>query len=126
MDQTHFTASELRKLAVLINCFTAIGGQMLVKNGETYRQAFSNLQKFRRNNKEFLERVHSAALEHGAVSALRLSEDLERQPTDTIKIIGMVHRCLEASTFLSHCIAASEQKIAFQAAGEHRMERRLH
>jgi hypothetical protein len=126
MDQAHFTASEIEKLAVLINCFTVMGSQMLVQKGEAHKQARSNLQNIKRENKDFLERIHFLALKSGAVSALRLSEDLERSATDTIQIIGLVHRCLLASVFLSHCIAASEKKVAFQTASEHPIERRLH
>ena len=125
MDQTHFTASEIEKLAVLINCFNAIGANMLVQNGETYKQAYGNLQKFKQKNKDFLEHIHAIALKSGTVSALRLSEDLERAPADAIQMIGLVHRCLLASVFLSHCIAASEKKIALQTTSEHVLVRRL-
>jgi hypothetical protein len=83
-----FTAPEIQKLSVLINCLTVIGSELLAQRAGTLKQGYANLHKFRKENKEFLEEIHSLALKANAVSALRLSEDLERPATDVFQLLG--------------------------------------
>lgn len=110
MDTVEFTAQGIRKLAVLINCFSVIGSELLNRQTGTLKQGFANLKKFKAENKDFLEEVHGLALRHHAVSPLRLSEDLEETGKDAFQLLGVVHRCMSASVFLSHCIASSGKK----------------
>jgi hypothetical protein len=125
VDTPVFTAPQIRKLAILINCFTVIGAEMLAQRAGTLQQAYANLQKFKRENKELLEEVHSLALKVEAVSALRLSEDLEQKTGDAIHILEIVRRCCLASVFLSHCIVGSSRSIPLEVR-EQPSERRLH
>ena len=126
METTEFTAQGIQKLAVLINCFTAIGSALLSQRTGNLKQGFSNLQKFKNENKILLEEVHSLALRCNAVSALRLSEDLERPGADAFQLLDLVHRCLAASVFLSHCIATSEKQKSFTVSEQPTEPRHLH
>jgi hypothetical protein len=115
---------DVERLAILINCVSAIGSQLLAKRPDLRQTAYDNLQKFKRTDKDLLENVHSMALKAGSVSVLRLSEDLERPPTDAMQAIGLAHNCLLATVFLSFCIAS--QKSASLPASDVANERRLH
>jgi hypothetical protein len=119
-----FTEQEVRKLAVLINCFTAIGSELLGRTN-ALKQGYTNLQKFRNENKGLLEDIHSHALSCNAVSPLRLAEDLERAGPDVLQLLSLVQRCLLASIFLSHCIATSG-KQPFPVTQQVAEQRRLH
>jgi hypothetical protein len=126
VDTAAFTDQEIRKLAVLINCFTAIGGELLDRRTGALQQAYTNLQKFKRENKELLEKAHSQALNCNAVSALRLSEDLERLRPSVSDLMQLVQRCLSASTFLSHCIAATGKPKPSAVMEQAAEQQRLH
>jgi hypothetical protein len=126
MDEAHFTAPEIQKLAALINCFAAIGSEMLAHKGGAYARAYSNLENIVRDDKELLERIHTLALKNKAVSALRLSEDLKQLTPNAGHIMGLVNQCLMAAVFLSHCISSSEKALAFQATNEQPATQRLH
>jgi hypothetical protein len=124
MDTGEFTAPAIQKLAVLINCLTVIGSELLARRGKM-QQGYANLRKFRKENKELLDEVHSLSLKYNATSALRVSEDLEQPPMDASKILGLVQQCLTASVFISHCIATSGKGVSL-APSEQAAERRLH
>jgi hypothetical protein len=127
VDTPAFTAPQIRKLAILINCFTVIGAEIVAQRSGTLQQAYANLRKFKHENKELLEEMHSLALKAEAVSALRLSEDLEQKAgrADALQILEIVRRCCLASVFLSHCIVASSKSISFEARDQP-SERHLH
>ena len=112
-----FTTTQIERLAVLIKCFSVVGSQLLFQRSKLYQIAYANLLKFRSNDKDLLEIIHSLALKNGAISPLRLSEDLERSPTDTVQAIILAQRCLLATGFLSHCIAMSGKQVSSPAAG---------
>jgi len=112
-----FTATQIERLAVIIKCFSVIGSQLLFQKSQLYQIACANLPKFRSNDKELLETAHSLALKNGAISPLRLSEDLERSPTDTVQAIVLAQRCLLATAFLSHCIAMSGKQVSSPEMG---------
>jgi hypothetical protein len=120
-----FTAPAIRKLAILINCFTVIGAELLAQRTGTRQQGYANLQKFKDENRELLEEVHSLALKAEAVSALRLSEDLAQRTGDAFQILELVRRCCLASVFLSHCIVTSSKSVSLDAP-EQPSEHRLH
>jgi len=121
-----FTASAIRKLAVLINCLSVIGSQLVAQREGTLNQGRANLLKFRNENAELLQEVHGLALKDNAESALRLIEDLERPAVaDAGYLLGLVKRCLLASVFLSHCIATSGGEMSL-APSENASEQRLH
>jgi hypothetical protein len=121
-----FTADEIRRLATLINCLSLIGGELLAQRTGLLKTGYANLAKFKNENKGLLEEVHSLALKHNAVSALRLSEDLAQGATDAIQILDLARRCLLASVFLSHCIATSGKEPSFAVAEDVAAERSLH
>jgi hypothetical protein len=125
VDTPVFTAPAMRKLAILINCFTVIGAELLAQRSGTREQGYANLRKFKRENKELLEEMHSLALKAGAVSALRLSEDLEQSAADAVQILDLARRCCLASVFLSHCIVASSKSVSLDAP-EQPTDHRLH
>jgi hypothetical protein len=125
VDIERLTDQEIRKLAVLINCFTAIGSELLGRTN-ALKQGHANLQKFRNENKELLEDIHSHALKGDAVSPLRLAEDLERAGPDVLQLLNLVQRCLLASIFLSHCIATTGKQEAFPVTEQPAEQRRLH
>jgi hypothetical protein len=125
MTETYFTAAEIGKLARLVNSFGIIGAQLIVRHRpDYYQRAHINLQNFRRDNKELLERIHSLARESGDESALRLAEDLEKMPPDAMQVLALARRCLLASAFLGHCIAASDQPHIQPSAPQ--LDKRLH
>jgi hypothetical protein len=126
MNEAHFTPPEIQKLAALINCFAAIGSEMLAHKGGEYARAYNNLENFAKDDKEFLERVHALSLKSKAISALRLSEDLKQLTPNAAHIMGLVNQCLMVTVFLSHCISSSEKALAFQAANEQPAAQRLH
>jgi hypothetical protein len=110
MAETFLTPSEIGELARLVNSFGIIGGQLIAKSRpEHYQRAHANLQNFRRSNKELLERIDGMARQTGDESALRLSEDLEKVPTDVAQALQLARRCLLASAYLGHCIAAVDR-----------------
>jgi hypothetical protein len=59
MDEAHFTAPEIQKLAALINCFAAIGSEMLAYKGGAHATAYGNSENVMRHDKEFVEHVHA-------------------------------------------------------------------
>jgi hypothetical protein len=125
MAETYFSATELGKLARLVNALAIIGAQLIGRHPpDHYQRAHINLRNFRRNNKELLEKIHSMAGESRDESALRLAEDLERMPPDVIQALALARRCLLASAFLGHCIAASDQPH-IQTDAPH-LDRQLH
>jgi hypothetical protein len=114
----HFTIAQIERLATLILCLSAIGSQLLFQRSKLYGKACADLTMFRSSDKELLETVHALALKNGAMSALRLSEDLERCPTgDTVQAIILAHRCMLATGFLAHCIAMSGKQASSPAMG---------
>lgn len=126
MDTAEFTVAGMRKLAVLINCLSVIGGELLAQRSGTLKAGYANLAKFKNENKDLLEEVHALALKHNAISALRLSEDLERGAKDAIEILNLARGCLLASVFLSHCIVIWGKETLLTAPGGVKAERSLH
>jgi hypothetical protein len=126
MDTATFTAPAIRKLAVLINCFSVIGSQLVAQREGTLNQGHANLLKFKNENAGLLQEVHTLALKGNAESALRLIEDLERPASaDVGYLLGLTKRCLLASVFLSHCIARSGDEMSLTPS-ETASEQRLH
>jgi hypothetical protein len=126
MSENYFAATDIGQLARLINSFGIIGAQLMIRHRpDHYQRAQTNLQNFRRKNRELLDRVHALALKSGDESALRLAEDLERVPADAMQALVLARRCLLASAFLGHCIAHAEQP-AVQPSDEPQVARRLH
>jgi len=110
MAETFFTLSEIGELARLVNSLGIIGAQLIARNRpEHYQRAHANLQNFRRTNKELLERIDGMARNTGDESALRLAEDLEKLPADVAQALQLARRCLLASAYLGHCIAAVDR-----------------
>jgi len=126
VDTGEFTIAGIRKLAMLINCLSVIGGELLAQRSGILKAGYANLAKFKNENKDLLEEVHVLALKHNAVSALRLSEDLEHGAKDAVEILTLARGCLLASVFLSHCIVTSGKDISFAASEEAIAERSLH
>jgi hypothetical protein len=126
VDTEEFTAAGIRKLAILINCLSVIGGELLAQRSGTLKTGYANLAKFKNENKHLLEEIHALALKHNAVSALRLSEDLERGAKDAVEILSLARECLLASVFLSHCIATSGKGVSLAASGAATAEQSFH
>jgi hypothetical protein len=125
MTETYFTTTEIAKLARLINSFGIIGGQLIHRHKpDQCQHAHINLTHLKRDNKELLERIHSLARKSNDESALRLTEDLERVPPDAAHALALARRCLFASGFLGHLIAASQQPDIQPSTPQ--LDRRLH
>ena len=112
-----FTATQIERLAFLIKWFSIIGGELLFQRSKMYQISYVELLNFRSNDKELLEIVHSLALKNGAISPLRLTEALERSPTDTVQAIILAQRCMRTTAFLSHCIAMSGKQVSSPPMG---------
>jgi hypothetical protein len=116
MTETFVTPGEIGNLARLVNYFGIIGGQLISRSRpQHYQRAHANLQNFRRGSKELLEKVDAMARKTGDESALRLAEDLEREPADLAQGLNLARRCLLASAYLGHCIAEADRAVSTTA-----------
>jgi hypothetical protein len=110
MTETRFTHPEIEKLARLVNNFGILGSQLICRSRPDLGQhAQANLQNLKNSDQQLLKRVNQLACKSGDEGALRLIEDLERQPDDPMQSLSLARRCLLASAFLGHCIAAANR-----------------
>jgi hypothetical protein len=58
MATGEFTACGIQKLAILINCLSLIGGELLAQRTGMLKTGYANLAKFKNENKALLEEVH--------------------------------------------------------------------
>jgi hypothetical protein len=110
MTETRFTHPEMEKLARLVNNFGILGSQLIcLSRPDLGQNAQANLQNLKNSDQQLLKRVNQLARKSGDEGALRLIEDLERQPDDPMQSLSLARRCLLASAFLGHCIAAASR-----------------
>jgi hypothetical protein len=127
MTETRFTHPEMEKLARLVNNFGILGSQLICRSSQLMcrilgsqlichsqpdlgQLAHANLQNLKISDEQLLRRVNQLARKSGDEGALRLIEDLERLPSaDPMQSLSLARRCLLASAFLGHCIAAASR-----------------
>jgi len=126
MTETQFTSTELEKLGRLVNNLGILGSQLICRNPSGIGHlAHTNLQNIKKSDEPFLKRLSQLARTSGDESTLRLIEDLERVPDDPIQSLYLARRCLFASAFLGHCIAAATKQALAQSALECEQTRTL-
>ena len=107
MTEQYFTAGEIEILGKVVNSLGIMGSQILLRHRpELYLQAHANLRKCRNDSEELLKRLDHMARQSKDESALRIIEDLDVMPEDATQSLHIARRCLLASAFLGHCIAA--------------------
>ena len=110
MTEIRFTNLEMEKLARLVNYFGILGSQLICCSLPDLGQlAQANLQNLKNSDEQLLKRVTQLARKSADEGVLRLIEDLERQPNDLMQNLSLARRCLLASAFLGHCIAAASR-----------------
>ena len=100
------TVAEGEVLAKLINGFGMLGAQMLSRTRpDLCARAIGNLKDCRDTYGDVFKKLHALSRRQGDESPLRMIEDIEIQPADTIGYFRIAQRCLLACAFLGHCAA---------------------
>lgn len=106
MIEPYLSPAEVDTLGKLVNNFGILGSQLIQRSRpDWHRSAFANLQRVKASDEPLVRRVDQLARISGDEGALRLIEDLEKSPEDTLQCLTLARRCLLASAFLGHCIA---------------------